>query len=1124
MSNNSAIDVLRFWRDVEIFNIPSPPDRESKPRNKVAYFQPGQRLPWEQGHRDSLLSSDSEEWSHAVFLGVAEARNWARVLLQAVTPETRLSEGDLQQLNGKGWIAAFVVNGSGQRLADSYVPAGFTLGMRRLLRRQTLDGLHDDIQEQAAAFKERCPEVTAVAVVEPEIEGVQGGDTGGTASDATFTRPLAWDELNEELNLALALFSAVPLDFPLSVVIKSTLRRRRKGNESDKAENDIDFLNSFYLNDLDRLIKVAGSGQSLGKTLNQYLGPCSASDQRQDILTRHGAMVSCITPDKLTLGRWPASSQHHLMLAQQAAVGQISAQLHKNGGLIAVNGPPGTGKTTLLCDVVADIVVQRASALARLDHPWSAFEKKTTVGGMSVYPLLPSIVDGTGIVVTSNNNTAVENITRELPARSKLAKDEHQDAGYFQEVAAQVFAAADIKTQAWGLVAAALGNSDNRRKFANAFFRDYHKEPYTPGQPTDIKTLLETPPADAEQQWRAARQEFLRLRGLVEAQQATFSKVLEALANSALLRQQEAAKQRQIDEGRVRLQQLPAQWQGRLSTADAGLSQCRVRLEQAEDQEQRARLQEQIANDRLQAEQGDSLLPLWDRCLRALGFVTQRCRDWAESSRRLRTARADAAQAWQDAIEQSTRCKQAFIQAQCQLEVSRAGFERERATLENTQAQWQQELRQYEQRRQQLERLVREFKATGAKVPDNEFFKQDAASRHLASVWVNPEFDALRAQLFLAALRLHETTLLASHGKAIANLRAFKKMLMRETPEPVQEHQLSLLWNILFFTVPVVSSTLASFDRLFAGFGRESIGWLLIDEAGQATVQSVAGALWRSQRAVIIGDPLQIEPVMTVPGAIVAELRRRHGVDVKWSPATESAQTLADQTMALGAWIGRPDSQETAVWTGLPLRAHRRCIDPMFKVANDIAYAGQMVQANTHPALINCLLGDSAWLDVQGSSSDGQVVAEEMDFLEAVLLKMRANWPTNGDGKLASVFVISPFRKVAQECGSVFKRVHMSKKDWPVDWGTVHRFQGKEADIVLIVLGSAPGDAGGGSRHWASSKPNLLNVALTRAKARVYVIGSIQDWSACPQFGTLASALRIRRPRRVALDTADSPG
>jgi hypothetical protein len=56
--------------------------------------------------------------------------------------------------------------------------------------------------------------------------------------------------------------------------------------------------------------------------------------------------------------------------------------------------------------------------------------------------------------------------------------------------------------------------------------------------------------------------------------------------------------------------------------------------------------------------------------------------------------------------------------------------------------------------------------------------------------------------------------------------------------------------------------------------------------------------------------------------------------------------------------------------------------------------------------------------------------------------------------------------------------------------GTVHTFQGKEADAVVdwghgYVLGA---------RRWAGHPPNLLNVAVTRAKRRIYVIGKRDAW------------------------------
>lgn len=1111
MTDARSIDVLRFWRDVEVCNIPTTPKRVKKDNLRVAHFRPGMPLPWQKNHERSLIDTEASEWRHAVFLGVTDARDWAKILLETVCPGSILSEDDRQQPSGSGWVAAFVVSSSGQMIADSYVPASFILGMRRLQKKETLEGLSVDIKAEVEAFKERCTQHTVPPLQkEKSPPALDTPDDTESEHISRIPKPIGWIELNRELEHALrTLSSSIPAQ-TLSVVIKSSLRRKRQPTE--KSENDVDFLNSFYLNDLDRLINCAHNGQRFGKVLEQYLGAESAPKYRQDILAQPSAMTSSLSPRNLTNGRWPAPSKHHLMLAQQAAVGEIVNQLHASAGLIAVNGPPGTGKTTLLCDIVADVVVHRASMLSSLDKPWQAFGERTIVGGMTVFPLRPDIVGGSGIVVASNNNTAVENITKELPALAKIAQNEHPNAGYLREVANQVFIAAGIEMPAWGLVAAALGNSENRTKFINAFFRDNQEDVFQSGEPCDVKSFLEAASDDSVQKWQDAKQEFLDLFELVSNAKKNFSEIFAAIVACDELRIKEDNDKRAITKIDEILLALPTAWAARILDAEAAEKISHSNFERAVGKEQLVKLQAQGATDRLKAAER-VILPLWDRCLNSLGIKTARYRNWNDSTRELRLQRLDASEMWRHSLEAMQHCKSEYANFKQQLQKINSDYQSQEQNLKAERYTLRKKLKRRGLLIQQYERQVEAFKATGITVPDREFFRLNVAERHLASVWVSPSFDFLRARLFLAALRLHEATLLACKGKAIANLRAFVKMLSRNNPEPIPETQREILWSILFFTVPVVSSTLASFDRLFAGLGRESLGWLLIDEAGQATPQSVLGALWRVKRAVIIGDPLQIEPVMTVPRALIAELRERYGVDARWSPASESAQTLADRTMSIGAWVGDAHV-DTGVWTGLPLRAHRRCIDPMFSVANRIAYAGQMVQANKNQVPIECLLGDSAWFDVRGTSSGGQIVAEELQCLEQLIIELRANWPSFDGGKLASLFVISPFKKVAEECGAAFKHAGIYKEDWPIDWGTVHRFQGREADIVFIVLGSAPGRAGGGSRAWASSKPNLLNVAITRARQRIYIIGNHPDWSSCSQFDVLAAALSIQSGQR----------
>jgi superfamily I DNA and/or RNA helicase len=76
--------------------------------------------------------------------------------------------------------------------------------------------------------------------------------------------------------------------------------------------------------------------------------------------------------------------------------------------------------------------------------------------------------------------------------------------------------------------------------------------------------------------------------------------------------------------------------------------------------------------------------------------------------------------------------------------------------------------------------------------------------------------------------------------------------------------------------------------------------------------------------------------------------------------------------------------------------------------------------------------------------------------------------------------------------------------------GTIHTFQGKEADVVFLVLGTDPPAVG--SRQWAGSKPNLLNVAVTRARKAVYVIGDRRLWTDIHYFATLAAELEVVEP------------
>ncbi|WP_405584843.1 DEAD/DEAH box helicase [Streptomyces sp. NBC_01190] len=371
----------------------------------------------------------------------------------------------------------------------------------------------------------------------------------------------------------------------------------------------------------------------------------------------------------------------------------------------------------------------------------------------------------------------------------------------------------------------------------------------------------------------------------------------------------------------------------------------------------------------------------------------------------------------------------------------------------------------------------------GRHMPDAADFTAEAdprtvERRETSSPWADEEFAEARTRLFLAALRLHRAFLSAAGDTMRKNLQAAMEVVGGSAPKDLPPAAVRAAWQTLFLTVPVVSTTFASYDRLFAGLGREDLGWLFVDEAGQASPQSPVGALWRSRRAVIVGDPLQLEPVVVLPWTAQQRLREHLRVEQEWAPSWTSAQQVADR---LGRWgttlpASLPDGS-TQVWVGAPLRVHRRCDDPMFAVSNTIAYGGLMVhgvgdRGDFRPPQ------ESFWWHVRSAEAEGKWVAAEGRAVVEAVESLREKGLT-GD----QLYVLSPFREVATRSAKVLGNL--------VPWnrvGTVHTAQGKEADVVIIVLGTHP-DAGG-ARRWAAGKPNLLNVAVSRAKRRLIVIGT----------------------------------
>lgn len=261
---------------------------------------------------------------------------------------------------------------------------------------------------------------------------------------------------------------------------------------------------------------------------------------------------------------------------------------------------------------------------------------------------------------------------------------------------------------------------------------------------------------------------------------------------------------------------------------------------------------------------------------------------------------------------------------------------------------------------------------------------------------------------------------------------------------------------------PIISTTCISAHRL--GNPSQHFDLTIIDEASQCNTAISLIPIIRGKGLMLVGDPQQLNPVITLDPGINRTLRERYQINDDYDYIANS--------------IYKTFLANDAVSTEILLHNHYRCAREIIHFNNKKYYNNKLrvcKERSVSEPLVFYDVRDRYDNERNTSKSEAQVII---------------NYIKDNPGK--SIGIITPFRNQKELIEFYMEQEGIDKKDYPV--GTVHAFQGDEKDEILFFLALT-----GGTRpktyDWVRNNKELINVATSRARDKLILIsdGAILD-------------------------------
>lgn len=259
---------------------------------------------------------------------------------------------------------------------------------------------------------------------------------------------------------------------------------------------------------------------------------------------------------------------------------------------------------------------------------------------------------------------------------------------------------------------------------------------------------------------------------------------------------------------------------------------------------------------------------------------------------------------------------------------------------------------------------------------------------------------------------------------------------------------------------PIIATTCVSAHRL--GEPEPMFDIVIMDEASQCNTAVSLVPIVRGNNLMLVGDPQQLSPVILLDDLVNERLKKRYCVSEEYDYRRNS--------------IYKVYLACDAVSDEILLHNHYRCHPRIIEFNNKKYYNSRLnIRTSSQES------APLEYLDMQ----DAQTTMKNTAPAEA-----RAIAEYAAAHRDRSIGVITPFVNQKQLIEQALKDVGVTN----VACGTVHAFQGDEKDVILFST-AITDQTQAGTYEWLKNNKELINVATSRAREKLVVLGSQRNLS-----------------------------